>query len=476
MTTRIAMLSIESSDQASPRRVQLVGNQRFGNQHVSCPAGQFGSIAANTYTADTQEAADSLAAANLQCHYENAEQTATCPEGETGDPVTIPAGTYSSLVSQEDADAQAAAAAEAALVCVVDETSEETTFAPIFSDAVFTIVDSVDSIFVGGSFQLANSVTRRGVCKLNFDGSLVTGFDAGLSIGAQVRAVLPLEDGKILIGGSFSTVHGTARGNIARLNADGSLDSSFANPSANSTVFQIGLQQDGSLIVTGNFTSLGGSAIGRVGKIAPDGTVDVSFNPNANNPSGQGVTALAVTEDDDFFIGGTFTSVSSVTRNGIARISSGGVLVSGYNPNASDLVRALCLNQSSNALVVGGEFTTIAGVSNTRLARLDDTGANDGAFVCALDARPIVITEQPDGAYVLSGNFTTVNGNACAGLARISHAGAWDSSIVANTAGGFIFCHMVRSTGYIYFGGTFASVNGQARISVGRLSPTGDLT
>jgi alpha-tubulin suppressor-like RCC1 family protein len=114
----------------------------------TCPEGTVGdpitvTIAAGEYTAETQEEADALALAaaceqaallraETPCYWENAEQecTETCPEGLTGDPitVTVAAGEYISYVSQGDADAQAlaAACAEAAELreatpCVADE-------------------------------------------------------------------------------------------------------------------------------------------------------------------------------------------------------------------------------------------------------------------------------------------------------------------------------------------------------------------
>ncbi|MBK7392594.1 MAG: delta-60 repeat domain-containing protein [Chloracidobacterium sp.] len=59
-------------------------------------------------------------------------------------------------------------------------------------------------------------------------------------------------DGKILIGGIFTSILGTARNNIARLNTDGTLDTAF-NPNANGGVFAIALQPDGKIVVGGEF-------------------------------------------------------------------------------------------------------------------------------------------------------------------------------------------------------------------------------
>ena len=67
-------------------------------------------------------------------------------------------------------------------------------------------------------------------------GSLDTPFNTAVSGDVYATAVLP--DGKMIIGGSFTTVGGVARANIARLNADGSVDASFT-ASTNSGVTSV---------------------------------------------------------------------------------------------------------------------------------------------------------------------------------------------------------------------------------------------
>jgi uncharacterized delta-60 repeat protein len=62
------------------------------------------------------------------------------------------------------------------------------------------------------------------------DGTLDTAFDPGPITNGQVSATASQPDGKILISGQFSLVHGTTRLGIARLNADGTLDNSFNPP------------------------------------------------------------------------------------------------------------------------------------------------------------------------------------------------------------------------------------------------------
>jgi uncharacterized delta-60 repeat protein len=71
----------------------------------------------------------------------------------------------------------------------------------------------------------------------------------------SVRSLAVQADGKILLGGYFTSLGGATRNRIARLNPDGTLDSTF-DPNANSVVYSLAVQADGKILVGGYFTSL----------------------------------------------------------------------------------------------------------------------------------------------------------------------------------------------------------------------------
>ena len=98
-------------------------------------------------------------------------------------------------------------------------------------------------------------------------GSLDTGFDPGtgldtdLMLNLSVRAMAVQPDGKVIIGGVFTEVDGVGYNYLARLNADGSVDTSFdIGTGANEVVNAVAVQPDGKIIVGGNFTELNGTA------------------------------------------------------------------------------------------------------------------------------------------------------------------------------------------------------------------------
>jgi uncharacterized delta-60 repeat protein len=156
---------------------------------------------------------------------------------------------------------------------------------------------------------------RNRIARLNTDGSLDSGFNPNAD--SSVYTIAVQADGKILVGGLFTSMGGQTRDRIARLNLDGSLDSGF-NPNANSIVNSIAVQADGKILVGGSFTTMGGQTRNRIARINPDGSLDASFNPNV----GSTVNSIAVQADGKIFVGGTFTSIDGVARNRLARLEN----------------------------------------------------------------------------------------------------------------------------------------------------------
>ncbi|MCX6878652.1 MAG: choice-of-anchor D domain-containing protein [Verrucomicrobia bacterium] len=108
---------------------------------------------------------------------------------------------------------------------------------------------------------------------------------------------------------------GLTRNRIARLNADGSLDAGF-NPGASDWVDSLAVQADGKILVGGFFTTLGGLARNHIARLNADGSLDAGFNPNTD----WSVYSVALQADGKILIGGGFTTVGGVRRNGIARL------------------------------------------------------------------------------------------------------------------------------------------------------------
>ena len=126
---------------------------------------------------------------------------------------------------------------------------------------------------------------------------------------------------------------------MARLNTDGTLDTSF-NPNGNGAVNAIVVQADGKMMVGGSFTSFQPNGTGNnithdyIARLNTDGTVDSGYNPQADAP----IAALALQSDGKVVVGGTFTTfqpnsaTSTTTRNYMARLNTDGTVDAGFDP------------------------------------------------------------------------------------------------------------------------------------------------
>ena len=225
-----------------------------------------------------------------------------------------------------------------------------TTFLPEdFNFPVYEIkVLSDNKILVGGFFTTLGTTTVGKISKLNADGSRDTSFNAGGFgfTGGDVYVIEVQSDGKILVGGSFTTYNGaTCNKNIVRLNADGSLDTSFV-PSgigfADGSVRAIAIQSDGKILVGGSLTNYGDTTYGTIRingitRLTANGAFDItdggygtsnntnSASCNATTASGNGtVNVIKILPGDKVMLGGNFTKFNNIATNGIVVLGSNG--------------------------------------------------------------------------------------------------------------------------------------------------------
>src|SRR5437870_2283384 len=194
----------------------------------------------------------------------------------------------------------------------------DTTFTAGFDGDVFSIQVQPDArLLVTGFFSKAGSASRRGVVRLNANGSLDTSFNPGAGPNKGVSVIALQSDGRILIGGTFATFNGISRARVARLNADGSLDSTF-DPGAgpNTSVVALSLQPDGKILIGGDFTAIGGVTRNYIARLNADGSLDTSFQPNIALTYG-GVLALKTEVDGKCLVCGECTMADGVSRKNL---------------------------------------------------------------------------------------------------------------------------------------------------------------
>jgi uncharacterized delta-60 repeat protein len=298
--------------------------------------------------------------------------------------------------------------------------SLDASFSPVIDGAVKALVVQADGkILVGGLFTTLGNAARHYIGRLNADGSLDTTFDPGAN--NHVFAIAVGGDGTILVGGAFTTMGGgatgsTLRNNIARLTSAGAIDS-FFNPGANGQVFGVATQPDGKIVIGGRFTGLGGGTgitpASKLGRLNTDGSVDVGFNPGADND----VLAVVVQVDGKVLVGGTFTTLGgggtgTTTRNAIGRLNTDGSLDTSFDPGATNV--HVLATQADGTILVGGLFSALGGGSGTitrnNIGRLYADGSVDADFDPGADNFVEALAVQPDGRILVGGNFTMLGG------------------------------------------------------------------
>ena len=326
---------------------------------------------------------------------------------------------------------------------------------------------------LGGDFTTFDGVGRNYVARLNSDGSLDATFDPGAGASGPVYAMAIQSDGKVLIGGNFTTFDGVGRNYVARLHSDGSLDTTF-NPGtgADNTVTSIAVQSDGRVLIGGGFTTFNGVGRNRVARLNTDGSLDSSFNPGTG--ADNTVFSVAVQTDGKVLIGGDFANVGGSGRNRVARLRNDGSLDTTFDSSigANGTVASM-LVQSDGKVLLGGDFSTVESVSRGRVARLNGDGSLDATFDPGTGANGMVysLAVQTDGKVLLGGSFTNFNGTRRDYAARLSNHGALDTSFNSgNGANSIIYSVSVRGDSRVLVGGGFTAVNGTARNRVALLS------
>ncbi len=284
--------------------------------------------------------------------------------------------------------------------------------------------------------------------------------------GGVVYAVAVQPDGKIVLAGSFTSVGGTTRNRVARLDASGGLDTGF-NPNVNGTVNAIALQADGKIILGGAFTSIGFSTFNRIGRLNADGSRDTAFNPNING----NVLALAVQADGRILVGGDYSSVGGTPRSHLSRLLGDGTLDTDFAPGANDRVRGFAL-QPDGRMLVAGNFDVMAGVARVSLARLNASGSADPDYHPDVLAGFGAMALQADGKLLITGNIYDVGGVLTSDFVRLNADGTRDPAFAPSSALiDPIFGNGVSALpdGKSVFTGQFRALGGAGGYGIGRL-------
>jgi uncharacterized delta-60 repeat protein len=345
------------------------------------------------------------------------------------------------------------------------------------SSAETIVVQSDGKIIAGGGFTSYKGTTSNRIIRLNPDGSIDNTFNIGTGFNSSAGAIVVQSDGKIIVGGSFTTYNGTTSNGIIRLNTDGSIDDSFNIGSGfNNFITRTAIQQDGKILVVGNFTSYNGTTSNYIIRLNSDGSIDNSFNIGTGfAPEFYTPQVVSIQADGKILVGGYFETYNGTSSRGIIRLNPDGSIDSTFNTGtgfkevdgSSEYVGAISI-QSDGKIIAGGDFTSYNGTSSNRIARLNPDGSIDNTFNIGtgFDSYISSIAIQSDGKIIIGGTFDIYNGITRYNIIRINSDGSIDNTFDIGTGffqeffGRDLFSIFVFPDKKILVVGSFETYNG----------------
>ncbi|WP_230392535.1 T9SS sorting signal type C domain-containing protein [Flavobacterium sp. LC2016-01] len=334
-------------------------------------------------------------------------------------------------------------------------------------------------ILIGGNFTSYNGISIGRLIRLNTDGSFDSSFNT--STGATTGIIYDIalqSDGKIIICGSFTKYNNTAANYIARILTNGSLDTSFVGSGA-STIKNVKVLNDGKILLSGNFTAFNGTQINRILRLNNDGRIDVTFNVGTGF-DGE-VSAMTVQSDGKIILGGKFTNYNGSSANRIIRIMRDGsidtsfFMGSGFNSGA---VLALKIDSFGN-IMVGGSFSgNYNGSIVNRVCLLDGSGLlkNDIDFGSGpATASVLALEADVEGAWYIGGSFLVFDGLNQGRLAKINADGEYDTGYLASGIGpdNSVYKILALENGKSMALGNFKKFNGNTVSRIAKLLEDG---
>jgi uncharacterized delta-60 repeat protein len=255
-------------------------------------------------------------------------------------------------------------------------------------------------------------------------------------------------DGKIVVGGAFTSVNDINQISLARLNADGSRDTTFVSPfvlgSTDTIVQSLALQPDGKILVGGILITPSGTK--NLVRVNTDGSLDTSFVVAPLSVFGQ-VNKIVIVAGGQILAAGAFAGVSRLNSNG-SFVES----IAMFNFN--NIFKSFVL-QPDGKFVIGG-MANFGGDATLRFVggNIDPTFRGGTNMILPIRG---YLELQPDGKILMFGisGPVTVDGITRRGMLRLTTSGAADPSLDVGISGGSIQDIKLLSNGKFIGGGFF---------------------
>lgn len=349
---------------------------------------------------------------------------------------------------------------------------------------VYDIAMQADGkIIVVGSFAKYANATVNRIARLLPNGMLDASFLTGSGSPLNITHVKITANDKIILTGNFITFNGTLANRIVCLNNNGSFDSSFkCEKGFNDDVNAIAIQSDGKMVVGGNFTTFNDAMANRLIRLNADGTRDESFSTGTGF-SKEGVQAIKMDASGDVMVGGSFTGTyNNIEVNRLVFLNGDGTLKSDFDIGsgpASASVLSLEFDQDG-AWFVGGSFAVFDGQNQGRLAKISSDGEHDTGYLSSgigFDNSVLSILPLPNQKAIIGGNFNRFNGKSVSKIACLLEDGSIDESFNARNSGAnsLVKTVLLQADGKVLVGGNFTKYNDKLSNRIVRIWSNGEI-
>jgi uncharacterized delta-60 repeat protein len=240
-------------------------------------------------------------------------------------------------------------------------------------------------------------------------GNLDYSFMGLTDISGQINSIANQVDGKTIIGGNFTSINGISINRIARLNIDGSLDTTFSVGSGISGGFspyvsQVVIQSDGKILIGGMFNTYNGINSKNLIRINQDGGIDNTFSIGTGfvgiydiftTYTVNSVDQIKVKSNNQIVIVGNFLSYNGTSAKKILVLNPDGTIDTSFNANhllstvtnVATYINAIELQNDSKIILhisyrtkTSSTFALTTYTEETFLKRINIDGSIDNSF------------------------------------------------------------------------------------------------
>ncbi|NMH26861.1 hypothetical protein [Flavobacterium silvaticum] len=345
------------------------------------------------------------------------------------------------------------------------------------------------NLFITGSFDHYNDVSRRRIAKLTINGELDESFDPGTGFDGRIFFTEKTSSGKILISGNFSNYNGQQANHLILLNPDGTVDNSFqsgsgftdASGATGSGITAVRILDNGKILVSGNFDSYNGVNCPTFICLNADGSRDYTFNTPFLPPNHFATNIINLPGQQKILVTLAYPGIFYYEHDIFFKIDYSGNVDSSFHAPSDEytIYSNLIAVENSGTILLIDQYLPDPSALYNRFLRLDQNGNILTVFADEAQTpngwiQVSRIFPQVDGKFFTSGEFTSLDNEAFEGLVRHNHDGSPDTTFDTGTPITGVSSLVAQDERLIIAGG-FIQVNGIGRNRIARLYSSGIL-